>query len=168
MQELVRQFGLDWKLLLAQVVNFLILLYVLKRFAYAPLIAMLNKRRIAIEEGVRASELAKKRLADATTTRDEIMLKAEAASLDIVSQAEDIAKTQAQTILESAEQKGNHIIAASRKKIEEDRLKLEEDVLEHAVSFIKQGLVATIGRMHPTERDEVLIKDALRALTTIK
>ncbi len=165
MQELVRQFGLDWKLLLAQVVNFLILLYLLERFAYGPIIAMLAERRRKIEEGIAASKNALQRLADAEKTRSEMILKAEQESLGVVSAAEDTAKVQARAILNAANNASEQVVASGHRKIEEDRLKLEEEVNAHAVGLIKRGLAATIGKMNPTERDEVLIKDALRALS---
>ena len=166
MQELVRQFGLDWKLLLAQVVNFLILLYLLRRFAYGPIMAMLALRRRNIEEGIKASEAAKVELANAEKTRSEILLKAEQESLGVVSAAEGVAKVQAEHIMNSANQKSEQIIAAGHNKIEEDRRKLEEEINLHAVDLIKKGLAATIAHMNPSERDDVLIKDALAALKT--
>lgn len=168
MEELIHQFGIDWKLLAAQAVNFFVLLYVLKRFAYGPIIAMLAERRKKIEEGLVASEESKKRLTLANVERKEILLVAEEESVRIVSQAESKAREQGKTILQAAEEKSERIIEGGHKKLEEDRKKLEEEVNNEAVNLIKKGLTRTIGRMNPTERDEMLIKDALRELSTLK
>jgi len=62
MDEIVRVFGLDWKLLLVQAVNFGILLFVLWYFLYRRIIAMLDMRKARIEEGVRAADEATARL----------------------------------------------------------------------------------------------------------
>ncbi|MCC2630834.1 MAG: atpF [Candidatus Paceibacter sp.] len=168
MEEFIRQFGIDWKLLIAQVVNFLILLYLLKRFAYGPIIHMLNIRRKKIEDGMKAASAAERQLQEAERTRNEIIVKAESESLTIVSKAADTAKDQAQSIIETAEGKSERIIAASQKKLEEDRLKLEEEVTQEAEKLIKKGLAVTLGKMDPSERDEVLIKEALRELTAAR
>jgi F-type H+-transporting ATPase subunit b len=166
-QELIRQFGVDWKLLLAQVVNFLVLLYLLKRFAYGPVIAMLHERRRKIEEGLKASEDAKKRLAAAEQTRTAIILKAEEEAVGLVSQAEETAKDQAKTIVNAAEAKSEQVLISGQKKLEEERLKLEDEVRSNAHDLVKTALASTLQKMNPTERDEALIEQALKALKTV-
>ncbi len=65
MQDLVTQLGLDWRLLLSQAANFLILLIVLRLFAYKPLIPMLKERRAKIEDGLAKAKEADHRLSQA-------------------------------------------------------------------------------------------------------
>ena len=60
MSELFSQLGIDWKLLLAQGVNFVILLVVLTKFVYKPLMKMVEARRQKIELGIRGGEMAEK------------------------------------------------------------------------------------------------------------
>ena len=45
MQELFSAFGVNWKLLIAQAVNFGIVLVALRYFLYTPVLEMLEKRR---------------------------------------------------------------------------------------------------------------------------
>lgn len=45
-------FGVNWKLLLIQGVNFALLLFILHRFLYKPLFALLEKRQRIIEKGL--------------------------------------------------------------------------------------------------------------------
>lgn len=168
MQELIRQFGIDWRLLLAQVINFFILLYVLKRFAYTPIINMLQERKNRIEAGMKASDDAKKRLSQAEQERTAILLKAEEEAVHLVSQSEKTAEDQAKMLLQSAHEKSEQVIAGGQKKLAEDQAKLQEEFAKQAHNLIKKGLMATIGRMTPTERDEHLITEALRELKTIK
>jgi F-type H+-transporting ATPase subunit b len=111
MGELIRQFGIEWKLLAAQVVNFFILLYLLKRFAYKPVIEMLAERRRKIEEGMRASEQSVKKLSEAEAIKQHIILQAEQESVGIVSKAENTAGEQAKAIVASAHEKSEQVIA---------------------------------------------------------
>ena len=60
MQELITKLGIDWKFLIAQIVNFLVLLFVLYKFAYGPILAMLEKRQKKIEKGLKDAEAATK------------------------------------------------------------------------------------------------------------
>jgi F-type H+-transporting ATPase subunit b len=49
--EILNQFGLDWKLFIAQIVNFLVIAYIFKRFLYKPILDALHKRNDAIKKG---------------------------------------------------------------------------------------------------------------------
>jgi F-type H+-transporting ATPase subunit b len=72
------QFGVYWPNLIAQVVLFTIVYFVLKTFAFRPVIAMLEERRRRIEEGQINAENIKKQLAEAQTKYEEILAKANA------------------------------------------------------------------------------------------
>ena len=63
--KVAEQFGVYWPNLIAQVVLFAIVYWVLKRFAFKPVIAMLEERRRRIEEGQINAENIKKQLAAA-------------------------------------------------------------------------------------------------------
>ena len=58
--EIINNFGLDPLLLGAQIVNFLIIFFILKRFAYKPVLDILKKREDSIKEGLRQAEEGKK------------------------------------------------------------------------------------------------------------
>jgi len=66
--KVAEQFGVYWPNLIAQVVLFAIVYWVLKRFAFKPVIAMLEERRRRIEEGQINAENIKKQLAGPAAT----------------------------------------------------------------------------------------------------
>src|SRR6516164_10239001 len=80
MGSVAQQFGVYWPNLIAQLILFAIVYFVLKRFAFKPIIAMLEERRRRIEEGQLNAEKIKKQLAEAQTKYEEILAKAHAES----------------------------------------------------------------------------------------
>lgn len=54
--------GIDVKILIAQIVNFLIVLFLLKKFLYGPILNMLDERKTKIDQGLKDSEKAKEML----------------------------------------------------------------------------------------------------------
>ena len=158
------QFGVDWKLLVAQAVNFFILLVILKKFAYGPIVKMLDARRAKIEEGIAASEASKKKLAEAKEHEAIILLKANEKALSVVGEAEKEADMQARHILDAAHTKSEQVIASGQKRLEEERLELAADVQGNAENLIKLSLERVIGKLEPEERDRLLIAEALREL----
>ena len=57
-----QNFGVNPILLLAQIVNFLIILYVLKRFMYKPVLNILKNREDEIKKGIEDAQIAEEKL----------------------------------------------------------------------------------------------------------
>lgn len=168
MSELLHNFGVDWRLLIAQAINFLVVLIVLKVFAYGPIVAMLRKRREDIEQGLEASREARERLAQAEELKEAAAEKAREAALMIVSQAEDLAEKRKEEIAIQATHKGEAIIAEAKRTIEQEKAKIQEEVYAEAHGLIRTALARVLGKMPAKERDEALIKEALQELKGFK
>ena len=95
MSELVNQLGIDWKLLLAQGVNFVILLFVLTKFVYKPLMKMVEARRQKIELGVKGGEKAEQIIKQAEQEKVGIIQEADVQAVAIISEAEQNAQKKA-------------------------------------------------------------------------
>jgi F-type H+-transporting ATPase subunit b len=76
MSELLDTFGIEWPKFLAQLILFIVVYFILKRFAFGPIIAMLEERRRRIEEGQLNAEKIKQQLAEAEKRHAEILAKA--------------------------------------------------------------------------------------------
>src|SRR5436305_14771372 len=76
LRETAETFGWNWKLFLSQVISFCIVAYLLQRFAYKPILAILEQRRRTIEQGQLNAEKIKKELAEAEKRYQEIVTKA--------------------------------------------------------------------------------------------
>src|SRR5437879_12918389 len=71
-------FGWNPWLFLSQVISFVIVALLLRRFAYKPILAVLEERRQRIEQGLLNAELIKKQLAEDEQHHAEILAKANA------------------------------------------------------------------------------------------
>lgn len=69
MSQVLSVFGIDWRLLLINAVNFGLVLVALWYFLYAPVLKMLEERRKKVEQGVLDAESAKRRLAEIEESR---------------------------------------------------------------------------------------------------
>ena len=78
MESISQQFGLYWPNLIAQVILFVIVYLVLRKYAFGPIIAVLEERRRRIEEGQANAERIKQQLAEAQTKYEELLAKANA------------------------------------------------------------------------------------------
>jgi F-type H+-transporting ATPase subunit b len=75
-ERIVTTFGVNWSELLAQIVSFLIVCLILQRFAYRPVLKMLEVRREQISQGQATAEKIKAELARTEAQRQEVMARA--------------------------------------------------------------------------------------------
>src|SRR5205814_2646561 len=91
LRETAETFGWNWKLFLSQVISFAIVAFLLQRFAYKPILAVLEDRRRKIEEGQLNAEKIRKELAEAEKRYQEIVSKANADAQRMIDEARESA-----------------------------------------------------------------------------
>lgn len=167
MEELLHNFGVNWKLLLAQVVNFSILVYVLKRFAYGPVVGMLQERERRIKRGLEDSAEAERKLAEAAEKEDEILEGAREKAVAVVTGAEEVAYRKEAEIVDVAHRKAEQVLASAQRRIEEDRAKAGDEIRRDAAELVALASARVLSRLEPDERDKHLVKEALDELKAV-
>ena len=120
-------FGFNLWLFLSQVISFTIVALALKRFAYKPILAILEERRQRIAEGLLNAEKIKQQLAEAEQRYAEILANANTAAQKMIDDARDsaarLSERQQQEAIVAAEQ----IVAKAREAsaIEHERTMTE-------------------------------------------
>ena len=120
-RETAETFGFDWKIFLSQVVSFIIVALVLRRFAYKPILAVLEERRQRIAEGLLNAEKIKQQLAEAEQRHAEILAKANAQAQKMIDDARESAA-------HVGERKQQEAIAAAEQIVAKAR---EASAIEH-------------------------------------
>jgi len=100
MTELFSKLGIEWHLILAQIINFAILLFILGRFAYRPLMKILKERQERIKLDEEKSVELSKEIAVARQRGEEILAAARVEGDKIIKQAEASGKNLAERIIE--------------------------------------------------------------------
>src|SRR5436190_16691121 len=75
-EEIARSFGVDWTHLGAQTISFCIVCVLLNQFAYKPVLAMLEKRRQRIADGLANADRMKRELEQTEIERQEVLRQA--------------------------------------------------------------------------------------------
>ncbi len=88
MEELVKTFYIDWKLLLAQLINFFIVLGVLWKFALKPLRQTMDKRSAEIARSLDQAKEIEQKLVETDRTKMETIFQAKKESQQIIAQAQ--------------------------------------------------------------------------------
>lgn len=128
----MEKLGIQPILILAQVVNFVIILLLLKKFLYKPIIKVLDERKKKAEETDELHDQANKKLAEATDNGKKTAAQAKKEADKIIAQA----KIEAQKEKEELLKKGQKELDAMRKKLESD---IEADKKEMLKEIKKQS-----------------------------
>src|SRR3989344_5353626 len=152
MQELFSQLGIDWRLFLSQAANFLILLAVLRFFAYKPLLKLLKDRRQKIEEGLRKSDEADRRLGEVNQMAKDRLKDADREALGILRETEEKAKKLEEELL-----------AQAKDKAEEAKRTMRAE----AAALVKAALVKAV-ELDPKKIDDALVEQAVKAANANK
>ncbi|MBL8158598.1 F0F1 ATP synthase subunit B [bacterium] len=119
MSELFSAFGLDWKLLVIQTVNFALLLAILWRFLYTPLVKMLDERRGLIADSVQKAEAADRRLAEADAEGKTLLAEAGKEAESLVASGRSRAESQSAEILKKTQEKAEALLSDAEARAEE-------------------------------------------------
>src|SRR3989344_1626514 len=77
MEEIIKAFGIDWRLLTIQLINFGLLMFLLYRFLYKPILKLLDERKNKIAKGVHDAEAAERTLGEIERERSVKIVQAE-------------------------------------------------------------------------------------------
>lgn len=133
---LFNNFGIDKKILIAQIINFVIVAAVLYKFAFKPILATIEERKKTIADGLEFAEDAKAKLADSEKHHAATLQKAQQEAQAILAEARDNAKALADKGAEEASARSEDMIAKAKEAIELERKKMLTEVREEVTRLV--------------------------------
>lgn len=125
--EALANLGIDWKLLVAQVVNFVVVLLVLKRFAYQPMLKLLDERTAKIERGLADAKEATQKLAAMEEEEKAILMEARLEAKRILAAAGESAQKRQALSLAETETRVKKLLSESEMKSAEAQKKMLDE-----------------------------------------
>jgi F-type H+-transporting ATPase subunit b len=162
MGELISTFHIDIKMIIAQFINFAIVLFVLYKFAYGPMTKLMDERAEKIDKGIKDSEEAHKKLTEITEKEKEVLVEARKQAQEIVSKAEAVAIKNKEEIVVEAKAQAEKILADSAKKIEQEKNQMMQDVKAQVAQLIVSATGKIIDSKIDAEKDKELINKSLQ------
>jgi len=128
MEEIIRVFGLEKSLFLFQVINFLIIAFILKKFLYKPLMKMLDARKDKIEKGLKDAEDAGVILENAVAERQKIIADAKSGA-DALAAAAKISLDEAkEKMTADAKKRSQQIVDEAKQRAADEFEKMNKQV----------------------------------------
>ncbi len=119
MEEIIKAFGIDGKLIIIQIVNFAILMAALVYFLYNPILNLLRDREEKIVQGIKDAEAAAVAKAQADVEKKVILTDAHAQATAVNARAKTTADATASDIVAAAEAKAIAVMQDAKVKAEQ-------------------------------------------------
>ena len=160
--EILKTFGVDPVLLGAQIINFLIIFYLLKRFLYKPVLGMLKKREDKIKEGIKQAEEARVTLEKTLEQEKKIFAKAHEEAKSLIADAKRQALEVARDVEENTKKQVEKILADAKAQIDQDAKRMETELGEKISILAKDMLEKSLQGVFGEKEQKQILEKALK------
>ncbi len=157
-----------WSQILWQIANFAILVTVLTKFLYKPILKILESRAQKIQEGLEAAERSLEEKARTEERKQQILIEAEKQAAEVLDQARLDAKSAAKDIVAAAKKEASEAVEKEyqilQTKIQGEELKIRRniaDLVAKTTATVLQGALS-----EKTHRQ--IIKSQINKLGSLK
>ncbi len=164
-EQVARTFGVDWTHLVAQIVSFCIVSFILYRFAYRPILQMLEVRRQQIAQGLANAEQIKAELARTEEQRKEVMAQANVQATKFIEEARAAAARLQEQETQKAIAAAEQIVANAREAAALDQARMLAELKREVGRLVLQTTAAVTGKILTPEDQRRLAEETARQLT---
>ena len=166
LEQIARTFGVDWQHLIAQMISFCIVCLLLQRFAYRPVLAVLEKRRQQIAEGLANAEHIKAELARTETQRQEKLAEVNAQATKMIEEARAAAKRVQEEETQKAIAAAKQIMVKAREAAERDHDRMLAELKRDVGRLVVQTTAKVTGKILTAEDQQRLAEEAANQLAS--
>jgi len=165
LRDTAETFGWNWELFLSQIVSFCIVAFLLRQFAYKPILAVLEERRRRIEEGQLNAEKIKQELAAAEQRYAEIVAKGNADAQRMIDEARESASHVAERKQQEAIAAAEQIIGKAREAAAIEHERTMAALKREVGRLIVDTTAKVTGKVLTTEDQRRLEEEAARQIS---
>lgn len=144
-----------------QALNFLILLIVLHKILYKPLIKLLEDRAKRIREGVENAVKADEMLQSSEEMRKNILKRAQVESNEMIEKSRKAGEETREGIIQNAQTEADKIMQLEKQAIEREKAKTMDDFKQNATQLVVQIAEKILREKMDAKKDQSLIQESL-------
>jgi F-type H+-transporting ATPase subunit b len=158
------QFGFHWPIFWAQVGSFVIVALLLKKFAYGPIVKVLEERRNTIEQGLANAEKIKAELASTEAARKQVLEQANAQANKLIEEARAAAARVQEQETQKAIATAEQIIAKAREAAAADHARMMADLRKEVGRLVVETTAKVTGKVLTMDDQKKLAEETSKQL----
>lgn len=160
--DILGKIGFDWRMALANLINFLIIFWLLKRYAFQPIQRKLAERQSIIKQGMEDAESAKTERISAETNYERKLAEARDEAQKIIATAHEHSEEMTKKATADAQQQVERIVSDARAMIAKEKQHMESELQAKTAEIAIQVAEKILKQKIDTVADAQLIKEAIK------
>lgn len=157
-------FGVSWPFFIAQLVNFIIVLIVLKKFAFGPIQAMLDQRSARISEGEEKLKRIEKQLADSEKETQLAIDKANSEAQRLIAEAQENATIFTEKKAQEAVNSAQNILAKAQEAAKAEQKAMRTELKQEFGRLIASTTASVTGKVLNDDDKKRINEEALSSV----
>ncbi len=166
--EILSSLGIDPAVMLAQAVNFFVLLAILTFLVYKPVLKLLDERKERIAKAEEHAELVEDKLARVEELTQKEFKKAQQKASEIIAASKEAAAAQANELVETAKAKVGKIVEEGRAVIAKERDDAARQIQNEVAKIVVLATEKLLQRTIEAKDQSKFIADAITEISTLK
>ena len=162
--ELIERFGVTKELFISQCIAFLVVAFALKKFAYGPVLKVLEHRKQRIAEGIENADKIKAELASTQEAKDQILSDANAKAQELIDEARAAAEKVGAAKAQEAVKQAEEIIRKAREATAADRDTMMAELKAEIGRLVVETTAKVSGKVLTSEDQQRLIDETNKEL----
>lgn len=154
--------GIDWKMLILQGIAFLILLVLLSKYVFPPLMKVVDDRQEALEASTNAAKEAEEKAAEAQEEVKNLLKEAREEAKDIVTTAKDEATAMIASSEEKAKSRSEKIVKDAHEQLEKDVIAARKALHNDTIDLVAMATEKVVGKTVNGDVDKKVIAEAVK------
>src|SRR3990167_64926 len=163
----MEQLGIEPSLLLAQVVNFLIIVFVLSKVLYKPIIDMIDKRKREIEEGLTLTQKMREEEEKMQAKKVKLLEETRKEGRVVIEEAKKQAKEVEKDLVAQAQKQAEEIVAKGKADVERLHESMQKDVRKEAIDLAIRMTKRLLASVLSAKDQHALIEKHVKELESV-
>ncbi|MBI2551120.1 F0F1 ATP synthase subunit B [Candidatus Uhrbacteria bacterium] len=159
--------GINGGYLLAQGFNFLLVLLVVWKWIYKPVLAKLDERSGMIQSGVQNAELAKKSLEQAKEHSDSMIIGAKKEAAELMRQTRDQLEVERERVLQETKEQVRQVVESGKKEIARERVSMVQSARKELAAVVVEAAGVVLSDSMTAKKSESLAKDVIEKMKLV-
>jgi F-type H+-transporting ATPase subunit b len=160
--KLLTAFGLDYKILIAQLVNFGILFFVLWKFGYKPMFKLLDDRKKKIETGLEHAAQAEIKLKEISEEEKKVLTEAKKEAAKIIDEARGMAEESRKKNIEKTKEEIGQLINQEKENMRQEKAEILKSINKEVADLVMVAVEKVLAEKMDGKKDEELIEKAIK------
>lgn len=153
--------GLDWKLFIAQLVNFGVILFIVWKWVYTPLVKAMDARAEKIEQGIKDAEVGTKLKETAEEEKQKLIVEARKQSKEIIEKAEADAKVRQDEMITKAKDEVQRVVTEGKQRLRDEQDAMMREAKERVAELVVAATERVLKEKVDAGKDAGLVRAAI-------